>query len=430
MHRCAITLAVVVAGTAGTGAACAPQDLPSTEGNSAAWVGTITTEGGVTTVRNESGSVWGGKAELIEEASIGVDIGEPEYMLGDIRAVTANDEHIYVADVSVPVVRVYDHEGRYVREVGSQGSGPGEFLRPDKAVVAADGTLYVYGDGRVNVYSPSGESIDTWQFPRPSFGSSSPIVLTSDGTLYLHDRLRGSGGLADRRDGMRALGPEGPAEEMVLVPDLPAESYALVNEIVTGTRRMTARTTVPFGPRLVWSMTHEGTIVAGVSSDYRFEVHGADGLQRTVEKAWTPVPVGADRAAWNRQRQIESFRRQNPEWQWNGPPIPRNMPAYTALYAGSNGRIWVQRTVASERLENCDPTEVDPDTERPRNCWQSRQEFDIFDADGRFLTWVDYPPRTLRHLTIRGEQVIAYVEDEAGIGMVKRYRLVPPASGE
>jgi hypothetical protein len=40
------------------------------------WAGTITTEGDVTTVVNESGSVWGGTATLVEEASIGVDAGD------------------------------------------------------------------------------------------------------------------------------------------------------------------------------------------------------------------------------------------------------------------------------------------------------------------------------------------------------------------
>ena len=60
------------------------------------------------------------------------------------------------------------------------------------------------------------------------------------------------------------------------------------------------------------------------------------------------------------------------------------------------------------------------------NCWRSPQEFDIFDAEGRFLTNVEYPPWALHHAVIRGNHLIAYVEDEAGIGMVKRYRLVLP----
>ena len=37
----------------------APDSSPAPAGN---WVGTITTEGDVTTVINESGSVWGGTA--------------------------------------------------------------------------------------------------------------------------------------------------------------------------------------------------------------------------------------------------------------------------------------------------------------------------------------------------------------------------------
>ena len=50
--------------------ACSPES-PDSSGDGT-WVGTITTEGNVTTVVNESGSVWGGTATLVEEASIGV----------------------------------------------------------------------------------------------------------------------------------------------------------------------------------------------------------------------------------------------------------------------------------------------------------------------------------------------------------------------
>ena len=42
----------------------APDTTPDADGT---WVGTITTEGNVTTVVNESGSVWGGTARLVED---------------------------------------------------------------------------------------------------------------------------------------------------------------------------------------------------------------------------------------------------------------------------------------------------------------------------------------------------------------------------
>ena len=54
--------------TACAGDSEVPADSPE-------WRGSITTEGTVTTVRNESGSVWEGVGTLVEEASIGVEAG-------------------------------------------------------------------------------------------------------------------------------------------------------------------------------------------------------------------------------------------------------------------------------------------------------------------------------------------------------------------
>ena len=73
MKKVAVTLACALVGCVG------PIEPAGTDGT---WVGTITTEGNLTTVVNESGSVWGGTATLVEEASIGVETGEDPYMLG------------------------------------------------------------------------------------------------------------------------------------------------------------------------------------------------------------------------------------------------------------------------------------------------------------------------------------------------------------
>jgi hypothetical protein len=76
------------------GIACAAPSPAPASGADGPWIGTITAEGDVTTVVNESGSVWGGAATLVEEASIGVDVGAPEYMLAGPASVTADDERI------------------------------------------------------------------------------------------------------------------------------------------------------------------------------------------------------------------------------------------------------------------------------------------------------------------------------------------------
>ena len=104
-------------------ACSAPPEVDSADGT---WVGTITTEGNVTTVVNESGSVWGGAARLVEEASIGVESGSQEYMFGQVVGVFATDQHIYVVDRQLPRVRRYTLDGEFAGDLGRDGQGPGE----------------------------------------------------------------------------------------------------------------------------------------------------------------------------------------------------------------------------------------------------------------------------------------------------------------
>lgn len=59
--------------------------------------------------------------------------------------------------------------------------------------------------------------------------------MTLDGTLYSPDRLREP----EPRDGMRAAGPDGPAEGIVLVPEFEHELYSLVIDVPGGRLRNT-----------------------------------------------------------------------------------------------------------------------------------------------------------------------------------------------
>ncbi len=151
-------------------AACAEPEAPDTDGT---WVGTITTEGNVTTVVNESGSVWGGTARLVEEASIGVETGREEYMFARITALAADDRHIYVVETRPPVVRVYDLDGTHIRNIGTRGQGPGEFAFPESIVVMPDGRLMVRDDehllqiGRPELVGPDGNVYTVVSDPFP-----------------------------------------------------------------------------------------------------------------------------------------------------------------------------------------------------------------------------------------------------------------------
>ena len=116
---------------------CAPEPVDSIDGP---WVGTITTEGNVTTVVNESGSEWDGESRLIEVATIGAGASE-EYVFAEPGGVATDGERIYITDRSASVVRVYDMKGQHLRDLGGRGEGPGEMNRPKGIGIAGDGRI-------------------------------------------------------------------------------------------------------------------------------------------------------------------------------------------------------------------------------------------------------------------------------------------------
>ena len=162
--------------------ACMPSE-PTGKTGAGTWVGTITTEGNVTTVVNESGSVWGGTATLVEEASIGVDVGDEPYLLGNVVGVGVAGARIFVLDAQVFRVRVYDYEGAHLMDMGGEGDGPGEFRGPSGLAVGAQ-RVYVRDrrTGRITVFSTEGELVDTWPAPRLQQGV--PIIAIG-GELFV-----------------------------------------------------------------------------------------------------------------------------------------------------------------------------------------------------------------------------------------------------
>ncbi len=91
----------------------------------------------------------------------------------------APDGDLYIADTHYYRVRVYHPDGTLVREFGSHGQGPGQFIFPTDVAIADDGRIFVSeygGNDRISVFSPQGEFLFSFgsqgdkpkQFSRPS----------------------------------------------------------------------------------------------------------------------------------------------------------------------------------------------------------------------------------------------------------------------
>src|SRR6186997_3509246 len=99
------------------------------------------------------------------------------------------DSGVAVVNGGSMQVRFFDSVGRFVRHVGREGGGPGEYRFFDRAFRLAGDSLGIY-DGslrRVTVLSPTGEFARTVTLARPSgvtgMGGPTPVGGFADGSI-------------------------------------------------------------------------------------------------------------------------------------------------------------------------------------------------------------------------------------------------------
>jgi hypothetical protein len=414
---------IVVSALALTAVGCSGQEEAGSP--DANWAGTVTTEGSVTTVVNESGSVWGGKGRLVEVSAIGVEAGPDEYMLGYINSMFANDERIVLLDEQADTVRVYDRAGRFLFDVGAQGQGPGEFTTPMILTMDAAGRIYVLDMAarRLSEFDPAGDFVTSLQIM--DFGCCAWNMMPQPGGLLSVPIEEFNRETRESRHGVQLYSMEGAAGEPLWVPDIQFERATMTfdgREVST-----------PFSPRVYWYPTPDGGIVAGATDRYRFVVLHPDGSRFVVHHHAQPAPVDPDEWEWNREYRVAVYRQRQEGFTWDGAEMPRHHPAFTSMSVSHSGEIWVGRTIGSKRVPDCseNPLEDYAGELSIERCFEQVYTIDVFGADGRFLGEVEIPDDMSPYgLWIDGATVISgFNEDELGVVRVKTFNLEPPDGG-
>jgi DNA-binding beta-propeller fold protein YncE len=108
--------------------------------------------------------------------------------------IVAPDGDIFVADGhggdSNNRIVKFDRNGKYIKEWGKKGTGPGEFDIPHALAFDSKGRLYV-GDrnnNRIQIFDQDGKYIDQW----PQFSRPSGIFIDRHDNIYVADSESGS----------------------------------------------------------------------------------------------------------------------------------------------------------------------------------------------------------------------------------------------
>lgn len=418
----ALFLAAFLAAACSSGRKVSEYDL------TAEWKHTESKDGAVTIIHTTSGSIWRGRAQLVEELSIGSETGSDPYLFGQIAGIAEGEDHIFVLDSKLCVLRMYDGQGRYLRDIARKGEGPGEFVSPSSLVVnPRDGRLFVQdaSHGRVSVFSPAGDYLESWRIKAWSWGLD--MVATADGTLYLDEPVPDSAvpGLLNMEIMMVGYGRDGAIGKTVKIPHPDFKPAELV---YMRRGNISARWNVPFSPRAFWTMSPSGAMVHGVSADYKFDVDHASGETTRIIKSWDPVPVDRDEREWHTRAMTAASRRVTPGWSWDGPAVPDFKQAYKGLLPDLSGRVWVIRQGRGRRVQDCQETPASIRQYQESPCWIDSVLIDVFEETGRFLGEVEVPEglQFSPPPFIRDGLVLAVVVDREGNERVKRFQLKLP----
>lgn len=381
--------------------------------------------GDTTIVRSHGPGEWGAPATLVPEASIGELEGPDEYLFGTVGSIAVNDDRtVYILDTQAQEIRVFDSAGAYVETLGRRGEGPGELSHAEAIALLPDGRLVVRdpGNSRVQVYGPGPGETTAWGYRATTHYTDEPMYTDARGRTLLvtHDQSR-----EDRLSQLVFLGPDGTPLDTVPRPSTDYEQPTLRAEYVTDNSSSSTSSPVPFSPTFAWALHPSGHFLTGLATEYRIELGRDDGVLR-IERDYDPVPVSEDERGFVREMITRQMRNTQPDWDWNGPPIPEYKPPFLWLQPGRDGRIWV---LALPRLQFMDPEgdEQDP-SGAPAGpmmmpVWTS---YDVFEEGGTFLGTVHVPEdfSAIPTPVFDGDRVWAVSRDELGVQRVVRYRIL------
>jgi hypothetical protein len=341
--------------------------------------------------------------KLVEDLRIGAGDGQASLAFVGPITVTANG-NIFVADVRPVQIKLFSPKGAFVRAVGRDGGGPGEyreitglFTMPDGNVMAIDAT-----GKRFIVYGADGRALRTNMFG--SFGREWDGTARADGSLLVPIRVFPSGWKSGTREPPKALQrvlPDGKVADTLRFPGCaqqtpPGDSYVQVPRPGPNGQVGYMQFRVPYLAASQTVFAPDGTAWCAptdVYSIFHFRVGSPDTL--STIRLNIPAPPIPDSG----RRMLDSWaaRASNAaDITW-----PKAQPVISAIRVDDSNRLWVRRTATPDKAPS----------------------FDLYDPQGKPLGTVTTTLRWDRIPLVVGDYAYGMVTGDDDIQYVVRAKL-------
>ena len=274
------------------------------------------------------------------------------------------DGYLYVMEggmYGVKGVLVFDQDGRFVRQIGRAGAGPGEFRQPAAFGWHGD-TLWVLDNAlyRVTSFNLAGEFVDSWRYERPK-GSWASSSWSERGVLpgqaILFSEGSGIGSVMQLDSARLVVVDQGIGETRLIANWSPTGGF--VRAHLPGGGELQGLHPWPKSDLVVVDSDRSRVVLVSRRDHDRYRVTLLDTKADTVYR--TDVPVvprrvsRADIKSWRERYSDQDgvIRRAVEEVT----QIPDHWPAAMAVVVSPSGATWVRRAPAgsSVRWDVLDP---------------------------------------------------------------------------
>jgi hypothetical protein len=360
---------------------------------------------------------WGPDLALVEEQRIGTIEGSDVETFGRLTAAAiAPNGDMVIVDQQGPVVRMFDPQGRYLRDVGRSGAGPGEYSRIAGVCMTPSGQIALWdpANQRVSLYGLDGTFARAFRAPSSLLGGVQSFQVDRAGNFYVRATGALSGHVIDQYQWIR-LDSLGGVLDSIPVPRAETEGRPLVVMTSGGAVR-------PFLEETVSALSPLGYQVTGRTSAYVLWRPLPDGRIVRIERSVEPIPVGAEeKEQWVAiLHYMESLGA--PATQ-RFSPIPSEKPAFKELWIDEEGRIWVHRYSAAVHVA-LSPEEKARRQARPGFEWIEPPVWDVLSEQGGFFGTVRLSLNAFP-VAARGAFLWVVEHGEYGEDYLVRYHIQP-----
>ncbi|MCX6563392.1 MAG: 6-bladed beta-propeller [Candidatus Aminicenantes bacterium] len=323
------------------------------------WKGTIDTENGIKVVKNPAEPLFGEFAfELEEDLAIGGDPTKENAYFPRGGGLSVDSEgNLYVADSGNARVQMFDKTGKFVRQLGRRGQGPGEYSFPSRVLFDPDGNPCVWAGSEIICFGKDGyfkKKIQFKTFLNASvFGTKGTIIGTTQ----------------------PGRGPDGPKYTLIQLDAEGAPLRTIAEYRGEFKKSQTAIIIHAYSNRIAFESLTTDSFVYGFSQDYRLHIADGEGktlLAITCEEK--PISITGKEKAETKKNGVYAWIGTNDKT-LNDDGFPDYRPYFRRIFTDDTGRIYIART--GSILEKDAPARID-----------------VFSKDGYFLykmSWRTFP---------------------------------------